>query len=108
MRFVANPKAAVLIGASAEMIRALRERAEEAAGIAREIAPRETGAYAESIEVDAGIEDGQAKARLNAFDFKAHWIEFGTYKWAAHATLRQAVEASGLKLRGKGSRRGRA
>jgi hypothetical protein len=99
MIFVPNMKGIAALGLTPMMREALRRRGEAAAEQARVTAPYQSGNYRDSIGVDIIVEDGTAVARLLASDFKASWIEFGTVKWPAHRTLRNAVEASGLKLK---------
>lgn len=69
---------------------------ERAADIAKGLAPRLSGDYADSIHVVTGInDDGKAVVRVLADDFKAGWIEKGTGPpgpTPAHAPLRTAVE----------------
>lgn len=103
-KFVPNPAAPAALEATAAMAAMLERRAQMAATRAQEIAPRQTGDYADSIEGVSVFEGGKAKGRILARDFKAGWIEFGTWKWPAHATLRRAAEATGLRLTGKGRR----
>lgn len=67
--------------------RLMRRRAEEAASIAKSLAPVATGDYRDSIGVDEDI-DG---VKLVATDFKAHWIEWGTVRTRAFAPLRTAA-----------------
>lgn len=64
-----------------------RMEAERAAEIARATAPRQTGRYRDSI----AVEEEAGKVALVARDFKAHWIEWGTVRTRAYATLRNAA-----------------
>lgn len=63
--------------------RVLHRQAEKGADIARTLAPVDTGRYRDSIVADG--------PNLEATDFKAHWIEWGTLRRRAHATLRTAA-----------------
>lgn len=76
----------------------LKEKVEEAAQIAREIAPVKTGAYRDGILTDQVLTDGKWITRLVGSDFKSGWIEFGTKRMPAFATLRTAMEAAGLHV----------
>jgi hypothetical protein len=84
----------------------LASRAAEVAEQARQLAGREayqSGDYQRSIEPASGTEAGGAVGRVNASDFKAGWIEFGTRRQPARAILRRAAEAEGYRV-GKGRR----
>lgn len=88
-----------MVGRSAAMFSLMHEVAERGASAARENAPVATGAYRDGIEAQVGIgTQGSVTGRVNAKDFKSAFVEFGTYKWPAHATLRRAVESIGLGL----------
>jgi hypothetical protein len=88
--------------------RALREKAEEAAKIARLIAPHRTGDYMRSIHV----REGEEGIELAADDYKAWWIEHGTREQRdlgvitpgkgtpAFAPLRRAIRRAGMDLGG--------
>ncbi len=99
LTYVPNPAAPGELIRTPLMVRMLGERADLAAVRAREIAPVDTGAYRDSIEGQSGWRNSIAWGRLNAQDFKAGWIEFGTSRWPAHATLRLACESTGLAVR---------
>lgn len=99
MRFVYDPKCEELLKRTPQMVARLKVAADDSAEAARGIAPVMTGEYRDSIEGEAGIENGVAKGRVNAHNFKAHWIEFGTRYWPAHAVLRRAVESVGLRFK---------
>lgn len=93
--FIPNPLADKLAEEQAKP--AVRQATEQAASIAKAIAPRVTGAYADSIHVE---EDGDG-ARLVAgggdVDY-ASFVEAGTYKDDAQHVLSRAVEAAGLHI----------
>lgn len=108
-RFQLKRDADSLVARSAKMLIAMEIRAERIASAARDIAPVETGDYKAGIEAVSGIVDGVATGRVNARDFKSHWVEFGTVKQPARAVLRRAVDSVGLHLiggRGRGGMRG--
>jgi hypothetical protein len=65
----------------------LRKRAEEAADIARDTAPVESGRYRDSIEVDV---DGD-EVKLLTTSRIGHLVEWGSINNPAHATLRNAA-----------------
>lgn len=54
------------------------QAAREVAKEARRIAPVDTGHYKRSIRATVYFDDGGWIGRVNAYDFKAYWIEFGT------------------------------
>lgn len=74
----------------------IKDKVEEAADIAIAIAPVKTGAYRDGIKADQVFSGNRLISRLNAYDFKSHWIEFGTSRMPAFATLRRAIEAVNL------------
>lgn len=100
LRFVENPDFIKEAMRSPGMVHMLGFKADMAAEKAKDIAPVETGAYRDSIEGQSGFADNAARGRVVARDFKAGWIEFGTWKWPAHATLRLGAEAAGLVVKG--------
>lgn len=100
MRFVPNRACESQLERTAEMVATMQVRAEDAADECRAIAPvGHTGNYKDSIEGVAGLSGGKAKGRVVASDFKAGWLEFGTYKMQAFATLRRGVEAAGFGVK---------
>lgn len=101
VKFVPNPRARALLAQTPQMVAYLKMLADAGAEEARAIAPVMTGSYRDSITGEAGVEGSTAKGRINAADFKALWIEFGTRMWPAHATLRRGAEGSGLAVRTK-------
>jgi len=81
---------------------------------ARQLAAAEahdTGDYMRSIRPAAGIDKDEhgvavAVARVNAWDFKAGWIEYGPVNMSAKRILQRAAEASGYQVSvGKNVRR---
>lgn len=88
VRIVLQPNLPTILNRQTDVRLIVRTKAEQAADIARSIAPRVTGAYANSI----GVEQETDGVRLEATDFKAHWIEWGTIYTRAHATLRSASQ----------------
>lgn len=99
MRYEEDPLAEQKLATWSGLIPELEYRVQAAADAARVIAPVESGKYKESISSDVGF-DSRAKiiGRLFSKDWKAHWIEFGTIKEPAHATLRRAMERLGYKI----------
>ena len=71
--------------------------AEQAVTIAVSNAPERTGHYKDGIKAISGVnDDGVAVARIVGYDFKSHWIEFGTgppQPTPPLNILRNAVEA---------------
>ena len=53
----------------------------------------DTGAYRDGIESAVGVESGVLKGRVNANDWKSHFIEFGTVHRTPEAPLRRAAES---------------
>lgn len=109
MTFIPNPNFADEIQRQPEFKAGLAERAVVVRDVAKSIAPVESGAYRDSIQVK-GV---GGRIYLTATDFKAWWIEYGTAgaegstgkgrHWRhAHtptfATLRRSVKESGLRL----------
>jgi hypothetical protein len=90
-RFVFNPGFQRQIEAEALHKAAMHELAEKVAENVRQIAPRHTGAYADSIVVKGSI--------VATTDFAGHLIEWGGGKTPVYAPLRRGVKAAGLRLR---------
>lgn len=72
------------------------EAARQIASVARDMAPRVTGAYASGIVV----QETKGGARVLASDQKSAWIEFGVpgRGQPARWVLRRAAEACGMKF----------
>lgn len=102
-KFIPKPYNFPKLAATPAMTYAMNVRAEDVAAIARRIAPvGETGDYRDSIEAVSGNGDnGLSVGRVNAGDYKAWWIEYGTVKWAGHGTLRRAADEYGLRVEAK-------
>jgi hypothetical protein len=85
-----------------EVIAASKDTADAIAAVARETAPRDSGAYADSIVVQK-ISRGTFTTgyRVYAADPKSAHLEFGVpnRNQMAHWTFRRAVESLGLKFR---------
>jgi len=62
--------------------------------------PYETGEYVSQIKGEAGLENGIAVGRVNAYKFTSHWIEYGTSDTPAFAPLRRGAESAGLPVYG--------
>lgn len=96
-----------------EFIAALERKADEVARNARARAPKDSGDYAASIKVvtDSGKTAGFVKVFVEASDYKAPWIEFGTPGrvqdktgrftgfMPAFAPLRKGARQAGLRLK---------
>ena len=93
MKYIPNPSFEKEFNASADALAFVEDLATRAAAIAAEQAPKLTEDLAKSIEATAGVVDGVATGRVNAFDFKAHWYEFGNQRHGPQPYLRPAVEA---------------
>jgi hypothetical protein len=99
VRFKPNPLAGAILSKTPEMTAFLYGLAETAVSAAQSVAPVRSGEYRDSIAAYPGV----GKARVQASDFKAVWIEFGTGQpgpTAAFAPLRRGAEAAGLQLSG--------
>lgn len=89
--FTPNPGMEEQIERNPLMYLHMKRRAEDGAQRARDIAPVDEGDYRDSIEGVAGMHEGRFIGRVNAKDFKSHWIEFGTSAMQAFAVLRRAI-----------------
>lgn len=98
MNFRYNPLVEREIAALPTTAAEMGDRADKALEVAKVMAPVATGAYQRGLRSDSGVEDGKAKGRLVGTDWKSGLIEFGTEKTPAFATIRQAVESTGLRL----------
>ena len=69
-------------------------RAEVGANWVRSRAPRDSGAYADGIQVTAGTSsrDGRVLAYLQATDDKSAAIEWGSKRGRPHHLLRSAID----------------
>jgi len=104
-RFVPNPKAVEQLERGFAMQAHLKQRADEVAAEAKRIAPVETGAYRDSIEGVAGLdESGRMVGRALAADWKANFIELGTIHQAAMHILSSAAERLGYRVEVKRER----
>jgi len=101
IRYVPNPAAPREIEASLFMKVALESAAKMAAGRAKDFAPVDSGDYRDSIVGESVDVGGRWIGRVWAKDWKSGWIEFGTVREQAHATLRRGCEAVGLRVRGR-------
>lgn len=106
-RFIPNPVGIKQLQTGAQMKFALHSVAATIAEAAKSLAKSEaydTGAYMRSIRPASGIDtdpDGAKVmiARVNAFDFKAGWIEFGSiHNQPPHRILQRAAEAAGYQV----------
>lgn len=98
-RFVSDPLAERKLASWSGMIPELDAIVKAAESVAVATAPIESGRYKESISSDVGFDQrGKIIGRLRADDWKAIWIEYGTIKTPAHATLRRAMESLGLRI----------
>ena len=95
--FVPNPGFETEIIRDPGLAESLLPIAEEVAAVAVGIAPERLGYYKRDIEAVAGPrDDGIVVGRVNANDFKSHWVEFGTgapRPTKAHHVLRRAAES---------------
>lgn len=60
------------------------------------------GDYRDSIEGMVVQGHRRMKGRVRATDYKAHWIEYGTKKWAKHGVLRKVADFLGGDLTASG------
>lgn len=106
-RFVPARGVVERLASASEMEATLRSRAEDIAREARRIARSEaydSGAYHDGIKATSGVERRQAIGRVNANDWKSHFIEFGTSSQPTKAVLRRAAEVGGLRVDRGGKR----
>jgi len=101
MRFVANPNLARELEREPSTNTALSEAAGQARAEAQRIAPVEHpggGAYRDGIVVDevGGV------VRLDATDWKSHWVEWGSVNNPVFAPLRRGVRGAGFRLNEQG------
>lgn len=101
-----RPDLEQLLGRATFLLPALKERGEQLAAKARatNFGSYSVGNYVKGIKVDAGVEQGVLTARVNATDFKSHWLEFGTQGTSPtpiFQPLRAAAESLGFKLGGR-------
>jgi hypothetical protein len=89
------PRYAEILKRERTVRRLERERAEQAADIARSNAPVGKGDYRDSI----GVEQEGDTVQLVARDFKAHWIEWGTIHNRAFGTLTNAAQEVADRIR---------
>lgn len=92
MRFELDPNFEPLMRRSTGLRNVISAYAEEVAGVARGLAPRRNDDLRNSIEAEVGLDQNGILGRVNAHDFKAHWIEFGTVRTPAQPYLRPAAE----------------
>lgn len=78
---------------STSVVPMLRDFTTDVAARAREHAATRSRTIAASIEGDVGITaTGEIRGRVNAFDFKSGWAEFGTSRFPQVRMLGRAVE----------------
>lgn len=92
--YVPNPLFSSLLHASQEFREGIGQIAEGVADGARDVAPENTGAYKDSIEV---AQSGSETAVVTK-DFAGHIIEFGSVNSPAYAPLRSGARKAGLRL----------
>lgn len=97
-KFVPDRQAIGLLSRSREMLQVLEEKARDVASIAKGISPVLTSSYRDGIESTSGIDGGKGIGRVNANDWKSHFVEFGTSDTPTFAPLRKAAERSGLRV----------
>lgn len=104
IKFVPNPAVGVELRADPLLLAVMKTKAEAAANAAKAVAPvGATGDYAASIGVGEAEYGGFPVATVEATDFKARWIEFGTGQpgpTPAFAPLRRGAEGAGLIVTG--------
>lgn len=93
-RFVPNPRFQQEIERQVEYVAGLEERAQIVVDQAKATAPVRKGFYKKGIKKKRVGKN----VYVAATDFKSHWIEWGSINNRAHATIRRAVIAVGLRL----------
>ena len=107
-RFTYNRAVEVELANTPAIAAHLLGQATEAATAAKALAPVDDADYRDSIRAEVGKELRGYQARVNAYDFKAHWIEFGTgapFPTRAYAPLRRGAETTGLNVTATSLRR---
>ena len=94
-RFVPNPRLGYELLRSTMLIDDVARIAENIADQAKSIAPEDQGDYIASIEAVSGFDSRGVLARVNANDWKAGLIEFGTSDTPTFAPIRRAAERYG-------------
>ena len=77
-RFRVNPLGIKALGSTKVNKDMQMRAAREVATYAKSISPVRTGAYRRSIKPTVVYEGGMWIGRVNAWDFKAYWVEYGT------------------------------
>lgn len=93
-RFRRDPLFAAAISTTPppEVLAKVHAVAEEVAAVARKRAPDDPATPGSSIAAGIEVDLGTDRARVNALDFKSHWLEFGTVRTRAQPYLRPAAE----------------
>lgn len=94
-RFVPNPMLAQEVLRATMLLDDLQAIAENIAEQAVAIAPEDEGDYLRSIEAVSGFDARGVMARVNANDWKAALIEFGTTDTPVFAPIRRAADRYG-------------
>lgn len=97
-RYKANYKGIGRMLSSRGMQREMYNRANKVKLVAEATAPKDTGKYAESFEVESGIREGKTRrayGRVTNDDPKAIDLEYGTKDTPKFRTLGKALEAAG-------------
>lgn len=103
-RFIPNPVGIKALEFQPGMEYMLKQEAEKVVEAAKQLARSEayeSGDYYNGLRAAAGIETATKKmsARANAFDYKSHWIEWGTARgFPARHILERAAEAVGYQV----------
>jgi hypothetical protein len=84
MKFIPNPRFEYEFLRSLEAKEMVEDTTEAIAQRAKEIAPRDSGDYADGIKAEDG--------KVIGTDWKSHLIEWGTIKTPPFAPLRRAAE----------------
>ena len=113
-KFIPNPVGIRAIGMGPKMVATMEEASKLVLQASKELARSEayeTGEYYRGLRNISGYEGTGFKkvaaSRVNAWDFKSHWIEWGTSRgFQARHILERAAEAVGLKVQvGRNTRR---
>jgi Bacteriophage HK97-gp10, putative tail-component len=97
-QFLPDPKEIAKLTLTPEMLKHFQSIADMVAQEAKQLAPVDTGAYQDSIVGEAVLDGDGLTARVNAYDFKAWWIEVGTEDTPAFAPLRLGAELAGFHV----------
>lgn len=93
--FIPNPMLGAELSRSRMLQPALLNIAENIRDEAKQLSPEDKGDYINSIEAKSGVDGRGVYAAVEATDWKAALIEFGTADTPAFAPIRKAADKYG-------------